>query len=509
MEMLKVLLVDDEILAMEDIRAMMEWEAHGYKIVAMSTSSTEALELYKKHRPQIIITDINMPVMNGLALCRELQKLAKNEPLKMILLTAYSDFDYAKSGFEIGVSNYILKHEISENRLLSELEKIRGQIQEKRRARRILQKEHLYELMTGKAGVEEFSVAMESMGLQKKAFLLVGAQVSSSSVKGTLSEDGLLSGEELEEVYIYETPGRGYYALAVINRINSQRHTSELIDDLVEGLRREIHTKLMTKAKIMTIPNCILPNELTKNYLRLQDGLRYCMFSDVDRVVCLENLKVSKAVDLKELENQIKQLSQDLKAGEMENIKERLENLFQKTTEPCWNINKLNRLCLELYHVLEDCLETVDLAEMNVHFSGNEAELANWNSVTEIKSYFLKIFLIGLKKIEEENCKSFSKKTQKIINYIHRHYSEFITIEDVAENTNISAVYLCQIFKKEMGVTFLEYLTDYRIKIAKDLLASGDYKIYEISQMVGYKTSQYFSQVFRKATGVNPLDYKK
>lgn len=125
-----ILLVDDEPLALENVYELVPWEQHGFRVVAKTTSSLKALELFLKHRPKIVITDISMPHMDGLSLGRKIQEA---EPgTRLLFLTAYRDFDYVRQALEMKAANYVLKHEISQNRLLGELLRIKEELRSER-----------------------------------------------------------------------------------------------------------------------------------------------------------------------------------------------------------------------------------------------------------------------------------------------------------------------------------------------------------------------------------------
>ncbi len=141
----KVLFVDDEILAMEYLRNMISWEALGYEIVGLARSGKKALEIYDKAQPHIVISDIKMTGMDGLELARELKK--RNKDIEVILLSAYKDFEYAQKGIEYGVSNYLLKHEICEEKLLQVLKKVSGSLQNSKHKKRIYQKYFMEQLI--------------------------------------------------------------------------------------------------------------------------------------------------------------------------------------------------------------------------------------------------------------------------------------------------------------------------------------------------------------------------
>ncbi|MCD6397413.1 MAG: response regulator, partial [Spirochaetaceae bacterium] len=123
---LKVMLVDDEVMALNNLKNMIDWEQAGFRIVAAETNPRKAFESFKKLRPRIVLVDIQMPIMNGLELSREI--LSLNLPVKIVILTSYKDFQYAKRAIEVGISNYLVKHELNGKILILELDRLKVEL---------------------------------------------------------------------------------------------------------------------------------------------------------------------------------------------------------------------------------------------------------------------------------------------------------------------------------------------------------------------------------------------
>lgn len=165
--MIKVLFVDDEVMAMDYLQNMISWEDEGFYVVGHARSGKKALEIYEKEKPDIVISDIKMTGMDGLELTKRLKE--KNADVVVILLSAYRDFEYAQKGFEYGVSNYLLKHELCEEKLREELEKAKERLKDSGRKKKIYQKYFAKQLIYNMEDVTE----VEEKELGNRFFLIL------------------------------------------------------------------------------------------------------------------------------------------------------------------------------------------------------------------------------------------------------------------------------------------------------------------------------------------------
>lgn len=151
--MTDIMLVDDEVLALEYLKNMVDWERNGYHVVGCATSGKKALELFDRTHPQIVISDIRMPGTDGLELTRQIKE--KDKETVVILLSAYRDFDYAQKGIRYGVSNYLLKHELSSELILKELEEVKEKLERAGNKKKIYQKYFMNQLIYHRVTAEE------------------------------------------------------------------------------------------------------------------------------------------------------------------------------------------------------------------------------------------------------------------------------------------------------------------------------------------------------------------
>jgi AraC-like DNA-binding protein len=249
---------------------------------------------------------------------------------------------------------------------------------------------------------------------------------------------------------------------------------------------------------------------ITKMYTKAANLLDYLPFIGKARILGQHDIKLpADAGETRmEADRLLAGISNALNEQDGDKLKSLLETLFSGLLEPSMNPRLLKFCCDELLDIIGRWREKNFLPQLRNESGEFLAQLENSYTVREIGKAFQYIYFCSMEKNSDNKYSKYSYKIQKAVQYLHKHFSEDISIADVAAAVQISDSNLSRTFKSETGTSLLEYLTNIRIETAKKLLEEDNLKIYEISEMVGYKTSQYFSQVFVKATGMNPLDYK-
>ncbi|HEX7714408.1 MAG TPA: response regulator [Bacillota bacterium] len=514
---IKVMIVDDEILAIEDLEQLIPWRQHGFEIVATATGSQKALELYEKHRPQIIFVDIRMPAMDGLEFSRRV--LAYRYPVRIVLLTAYKDFEYAQQAVALGVSNYLLKHDVNEASLLKELNKLRDDLENTFRRDAIVKQRLIKRILTGESPGDWSGgeLRLINQNPENLALLLIHPvtpylerfkaisgmhPVKISDIKEVPLPDGIYcaDGFDLDEL--------GFIVLVGMKRVNSQAEERERLYQYALALQNYLCEANHQNVAIIISRSCAQIEVLPLLYQRMIRARQYLVFYHPKQILCSDDLPVITGLQTTDIDRDLQILAQSLRETDCSGVQSAIGELFQGVLSSR-NPEQLKRICDELLERLEHYRNHHGLSSlMELHKQG-KLNLESLSYYTGLQDWFRDQFDGTIRQVFELNQGRYSKKVQQAISHIRQHYAADLTVENVAGALGISGVYLSQLFKKETHRTFLEYLTEHRIKIAKDLLQSGDYKIYEVAAMVGYKTSQYFSHVFRKVTGVYPVDYRE
>jgi YesN/AraC family two-component response regulator len=515
------MLIDDEIMVIEDLKSMLVWEEYGFKIVCETTISSEAIELYKKHRPDIIITDIWMPGINGLELSKKFLELDKSS--KIILLTAYKDFEFAKFAVSLGVSNYMVKHEINKENLLKELQRIKGLINTEENRNQIVRKQLMKSLITNSYDFIAKNSLKEFFNMNNKNFLLFLYKIDTpyeliDNIYNTeniyfsdiFSENLNKVDEQILSVEVIQIDNLYGVFIIGLKKMNSKKQINYIISNLASQI--QINFKKSTKNKtisIFTELKYLRIECLSHIYYSLKNYSEYLIFMGKEKIVFSENIKGLIRNDIVNSNDLYNKLKQEIKNSNLKEISKILTMIFDNTKSPYWNKEALSNTCKDLLYILDIYRKEANKTSIYYKVRTYNNSLSELYHIDKIKDWFINEFIYATRYITNYDISVYSRKVRKIIKYIKRHYNEDIIIEDVGNSIEISAIYLSQIFKKETDQTFLEYLTNYRIERAKDLLKNTNYKMYEISEMVGYKTSQYFSSVFKKIVGLSPLEYRE
>lgn len=500
--MLTIMLVDDEVLALDYLKNMVAWEEHGYRIAGCASSAKKALELYDRTQPDIVISDIRMPVTDGLELTKRLKE--KNKDVVIILLSAYGDFEYAQKAIRYGVSNYLLKHELCEELLLAELGTAAKQLEKQKKKTRIYQEYFVKQLI-----YQTDADNLEQEKLGNRLFLML-VHKRSPVVCGEFAEAKWSAAEQnvLIEAFSEDLDGKLFYAAdaqitdnnwMVLYRIANTASTYTL-NGLIERKCAQIEEVLKKT------PDCsfdilysyeITRREISEMFRKMSRQIRGAFFLKANQSHPVteapsEEHRVFWGEKLHQLKCAV--------YGEDGDLEEIIEGMFQNRKPE----ERLD-ICKSLLPLLNNLLREISTAEC---VTGWE-EGKKLYEVNEVMEYYKESFLQMHEKIMQQKTEGYSKLVQEMIHYIRANYEQDLSLDMLGEVFQMNGVYLGQIFKKEVGVTFLKYVTSVRIEEAKRLLSEGNSTVSKTAKQVGYYTSQYFAKVFFKTVGMTPQEYKK
>jgi Response regulator containing CheY-like receiver domain and AraC-type DNA-binding domain len=525
------MIVDDEILTRIGIASMHKWSENGYEIVGEADNGKSALEMARLKEPDIILTDIKMPVMNGIELIKEARNLGLKS--RFVILSAYSEFEYVREGMKLGAEDYLLKLELEPDKLIELLNRISEKIRKEnditntsnpsKKIYRVSEKHTkakcIYNILKGNYYTpDEIEMALKRSGLNIKQENLVCIVVQN------LQQTGIQpSGKSMLHFPIDS---------AIFKALN------ELVENYGTGYGCVIEKDIY--GFIVSLNNSVTPAFSIEYYLRIKTAILEHIkntfnislkiilsdpFNNFTEIPLLFNKMInqiknrSNAVTLNTVNSQNENLNFPF-SDELSRIDTVLSNTnideFEKSFNSLINRIKehgsipsrvLHGICQTLIHIMDSFM-------IKNNYLGH-----NWNRSEEL------MYLIKNCKTQEQYIsyiQSLNKKLSQYVNfdnykavilkakkYIEQNYQKDITLESTALHVNLSPVYFSRLFSRETGVSFIDYLTMQRICHAKDYLKNTNKRVQEISNLIGYNNPYYFSRIFKKVTGVTPLEYRK
>ena len=528
--MRKLLIVDDEIRIGKLISSVIRWKELKLVCAGVLTDGGTAWETILKDTPDIVITDIQMPVMNGLELIRMVREA--EIPVSFIVMSGYQEFEYAKTALHYGVEQYLVKP-VDENELNVILQKLVSQLDKR-------EEEHNHH----KALLDK---AIHSEKIIKQNFLsnIIEQRQSDQHLPFTLDSD-LYVGVDFKLDYIRFD--RRDYAQ---DRIASE-HVQNIIEEMLEPVTDEM--LLVEKENLHLYCLCCVSRKRTegwkeeleqlagrlllkiKEYLRGMDqfiitigignprsSIDEIRFSILEAYIAVCNRIIygtgrliwANMVCLQETpewENSIQAVRQKIIQSADALVTDKIEGNVRALFGSVEDIRQINMA--DYYRVAAELTEDF-FAEL-----GNEDDLRqSRQDLLECIQYcyrgsqLVRLLSTGfaaqIRKRLEELESHMARPVRISQRYVEEHFADKILLEDVADVVGLNPVYFSSLFKKETGLNFSTYLSNVRMEKAKELLANTNDSIAAIAEAVGYPEQKYFSQQFKKIVGVNPIVYRK
>lgn len=530
--MYRVFLAEDESLIRQGIKNLISWNEYGFSFVGEAPDGELAWPLIQKQKPNIVITDIRMPFMDGLSLSRLIKK---NMPeTTIIILSGYDDFTYAKEAIGIGVDQYLLKPLSKEQliEVLLEVKQKKDVEQEKQQYMEQFQKE-VQEYLT--SSHRAFFEALVS-GKYSVPDLIERADKLHISLKAESYNIVILLVDENMENMLYEPQSVDYQSeLCVRFPKNDKVEMFYMGVDVIAFLIKTDVSKIdgLTKECIRKIEQTFEPlSEYIKwsiiegnSVTRLSD-VSQCYQEARQKIFHLEHVQIEEQdsdlsvktesefnfnqLDASKVDQRIveKFLSNGLKSEIDSFVDDYFEALGEHALESTifrqyviMHFQFTTKAFIEKINVMKEVVES----DLSVSIGLSQA----MSSINEAKNYVSRLLEKALQIRDQISKCRYSRMMDKAIGYMKKHFSDHdIDLRTVAKAANISAAYFSGVFSQQMGKTFVEYLTELRMQYARELLRCSDKSSGEIAYEVGYKDPHYFSFLFKKINGCSPRDYR-
>lgn len=541
--MLKIFLAEDEVIVRETIKRMIPWEDLGFELVGEAADGEMALPLLLRQKPDLLITDIKMPFMDGLTLA----KVAKKEipGLKVVILSGYDDFNYAKQAINIGVEDYLLKP-ITKNALIERLTEIRSRYEHEKTQKEYYEKFHremqAYEknssrdffeaLVSGSMDMMEIYRRSEKLGLDIVAeaynvlIFTMNCEEDFSGQREGYSEWEAESLELLEEFFSENTSAMLFrcniFSYGVL--IKGQKETiGENTRSCVSEIQRILDRKEQKRQWFVAAGEPVERlSQIQKSYYSASRAFsqRYLYDENIlyyDEMASMEKKNVTEddstylqKVDVNALNPVI--LQKFLSNGLLEETENFVKDYFYAIgQEPLESLVFRNYVTLNVRFSVMSFLKEIGCDTRTLEQEDTEDVLSESSKSLENAISYAKKIISQAIALRDQNSGNKNRSILKTaVDFIDSHYmEEDMSLNKAANAANVSANHFSALFSQNMGQTFIEYLTNLRMNKAKEYLRCTSMRSSEIAGEIGYKDAHYFSYLFKKTQGMTPSDYRK
>jgi two-component system response regulator YesN len=533
------MVVDDEKPAREILSYIIDWKNTDFEITYSASNGKDALDNYSSINPDLIITDIQMPIMDGLSLIEEIKKINKDQ--KFLILSCYESFTYAQRAMKMGVTDYLIKDLISPNDLYGILSKTKNELES---LKRIVVKnnnikndsnilsflhEHkdiaLRKLIFNCAKEEEYSNLIENFNLNLKGniYAIFFIQID-NFYKYMENEDFYIKKlteliKSINNIIENLNIGESFYSdngefTAIVN-LPSTNSDAEIINECY-SLAQEI------KKQASLICDLSLTISISSTFKKLFVIKKYWteafklskmkVFLGNGKIILNNTFVKNFNFNPNLLDTRMANIIKAIEDHDVIKLKLEITNIYESDLRGFMQFNYLNYINSSLLDlIIKSCTKyTINYTEV---FSCSYLPieiLSKKETVEEMCSWFVHVFN-KIIEIKVNSCKKskYSSKVSDAIDYINKNLGNYsLCLTDIARHINVHKVYLCRIFKEETNENVTRYILKTRIDKSKEMMQSTNLKLYEISDNLGFTSPQQFSILFKKIEGVTPNQFR-
>lgn len=529
--MLKVLIVDDDFTARSNFRTMIEWEKNGFSICGEVTNGQEAILMLQDNLPEIVITDINMPIMDGVELIKYIG--CQYPDIKTVALSGYDDFQYVKESLRNGAVDYLLKHKLDSTSLLNVLKTVSDKISQKHTlmkqlvsSREILRQDFIRRLVLNdlsdeiviKDRIKELELSIDCSPLAIAVisiddFKHIKQRFIEDKASGLLSSVVDLIQEILKDMgnAVMSVVDDGklviIFHFAVRSELFIYNHMTTTVKRIRESMKRYLNiTACFILGKLF-----YHIGDISRAYQEADQMLSEKIIEGNDQVFG-QGKVIAHTAEFFNLDVKDEKLIMiAIQAGEIEKAHQYLDGIFYRIIEHKVSYKSVQMICIELIGIANRIAResAIDVKELYHNNDIPYDEMKRHETMIDVKNWIVTVYkqLIKLRLNSNMNG-NYTELTKKALEYIRKNYTCNVSLNEAAEYIGVNSCYLSRVFKEDYGMGFVECLNSIRVKEAKYLMQSTDIKLKDIVRQVGFNNYTYFFKVFKMVAGITPVEYK-
>lgn len=503
---MRILIVEDEVKIREGIARLISHKTD-HTVIGEAKNGKEGIELSLRYKPDLIMTDIRMPVMDGLEMLTQLKE--EKVPSRAVILTGYSEFDYAKKAISLGVKDYLLKP-IGPEEVMNLLNRMEGEIEKENKMLQGSCESIIRDMILGSSEdeAESYHKLKHLMALKEDWHyrLYVGYTGSAPVAYKNHFKEWMPSiiGRYPEcQCYTFFVETLQQFVCLVVGEEDLEGWESYFIQHMIKPYREQKYQPAWAVEQFDTL------EKLSEVFQSIQSLLNLSLTYGNDHLL-KRNVHVHTTLKKYsypiEIENKFKVA---ICKGELENLPDLAEIFYdyfeQHLMSPEEIRNDYIKMITFIIHMVQEIDKKLYDQIQSMSLLKRVGEVYTRN---ELQQLFMDL-LNSMQNVHEKKEDIRNYTILKVINYIRDHYNEGITLEEVARKMELTPEYLSTLFNREMNINFSNFLKQFRISHAKRLLKGTDLKIYEIAEAVGYSDAKYFMRVFKEVQGISPKEFRQ
>lgn len=541
--MYKLMIVEDEKMIRRGIVNGVNWNDFGFEVVAEAKHGQEALNYLDIYKIDVIITDIKMPIMDGIELSKKIRE--NHSDIEIIVLSGFAEFEYAREAINFSAFEYILKP-TKKPKLIEVINKVKIKLDNKRKDKGLLLKQNLllnegYEKLKkdllldiiegNKHSFNGITQKLRDLEIDFECNLYTCALINIVNIEEKLKSSWDNNKKLLIFTYkniineILEEYGQSLFLVKDIDEIviifgfDSINQQKDKMFNILNAISNKLY-KIVIKesdAKVNIGIGFSYPSilQMEKSYKQSKKAL-YEKFFDSENHISLYKNDIEYNSQNQWIKNYSKEVSiivDTIIKGDLENTKNLINSIFEKFNELKINPDMIKTYCyvftLALATSTYDLIDKNETKKIEDNF---EDIIRNSISLSQLKDYIVNLSISITEKFSEVNSKKIPNEmaiVEKVQKYIKQNYHKKISLQDISDEVFLSPNYVSCLFKKITGETYIDYLQNIRMMAAKNMLEDRSKKVYEIAFEIGYTDYKYFASKFKKIVGMSPKEYRK
>lgn len=542
--MYKLMVVEDEKIIRRGIIQGVRWNELGFEVIAEAKNGVEALEKLKEENVDVVITDIKMPIMDGIELSKRIREEYKD--IEIVILSGFSEFDYAREAIRFNAYEYLLKP-TKKIKLIEIFHKMKVKLDKQKENKKKsisnnvilnegyenLRREFLLGVLDGDRQVlNDIKCNMDKLELDIDGEMFVSAviDINITSVKERIEEAWKNDNKILTYVYknivdeVLKNIENSISVVRSINEIdvlfcfNDKKNQNEYIIEILDDINKKLKSIVFKNSDVKIgigigfAYSSIL--QASRSYKQAKKAIEETFFESDKFINVFNNAEFEFEQHwIKNYTKEVSHIVNTIVKGDKDDLEKLINIMFDKFIEYKINPKIIKDYCYILqFTLISNSYGLIDENEASKIQSEFDYVIKKSDSLQELREEIINLSIntsnvfIKLNNKEIENKEVIIKKAK---DYIKANYSKKLTLDSISEEVYLSPNYFSVLFKKVTGETYIEYLQDVRMRAAKKMLEDRTKKVYEVAFAIGYSDYKYFVSKFKKAVGVSPKEYRK